>query len=65
MATGNIAIELGIRGPTYLTGTACASGTDAIGAEKYLIENGECDIVLAGASEAPFVRIESLEINER
>ncbi len=53
MATGNIAIELGIKGPTYLIGTACASGTDSIGMGKYLIENGICDIVLAGGSEAP------------
>jgi 3-oxoacyl-[acyl-carrier-protein] synthase II len=53
MATGNIAIELGIHGPTYLTGTACSSGTDAIGMAKHLIESGECDIVLAGGCEAP------------
>ena len=53
MATGNIAIELGIHGPTYLTGTACSSGADAIGTAKRLIQSGECDIVLAGGSEAP------------
>lgn len=53
MATGNIAIELGIHGPTYLTGTACSSGTDAIGMAKKLIESGECNIVLAGGCEAP------------
>lgn len=53
MAIGNMAIELSINGPTYLIGTACASGTDAIGVGKRLIENGECDIVLAGGSEAP------------
>lgn len=53
MSTGNIAIELGIQGPTYLIGTACSSGADAIGIAKHLIESGECDIVLAGGSEAP------------
>ncbi|MGL5424664.1 MAG: beta-ketoacyl-[acyl-carrier-protein] synthase family protein [Serratia fonticola] len=53
MAVGNIAIELGITGPTYTIGTACASGTDAIGIAKGLIESGECSVVLAGASEAP------------
>ncbi|CAI2026820.1 beta-ketoacyl-[acyl-carrier-protein] synthase family protein [Serratia fonticola] len=53
MAVGNIAIELGITGPTYTIGTACASGTDAIGVAKGLIESGECSVVLAGASEAP------------
>lgn len=53
MATGNIAIELGIHGPTYLTGTACSSGADAIGTASRLIESGECDIVIAGGSEAP------------
>ncbi|WP_035341046.1 MULTISPECIES: beta-ketoacyl-[acyl-carrier-protein] synthase family protein [Dickeya] len=53
IATGNLAIELGIHGPTYLTGTACSSGADAIGTAKRLIQSGECDIVLAGGSEAP------------
>lgn len=53
MATGNVAIELGIHGPTYLTGTACSSGADAIGTAKKLIENGECDIMIAGGCEAP------------
>lgn len=53
MAIGNIAIELGINGPTYLIGTACSSGADAIGTAKSLIESGQCDNVLAGGSEAP------------
>lgn len=71
MATGNMAIELGITGPTYLIGTACASGTDAIGLGKQLIEQGLCDMVLAGASEAPitplivssFAKIKALSRN--
>lgn len=53
MASGNIAIELGIKGPTYTIGTACASGTDAIGIAKRMIESGQCDFIIAGASEAP------------
>ncbi|NWO12000.1 beta-ketoacyl-[acyl-carrier-protein] synthase family protein [Chromohalobacter salexigens] len=53
MASGNIAIELGVKGPTYTVGTACASGTDAIGIAKNMIEKGQCDFIIAGASEAP------------
>lgn len=72
MVTGNIAIELGITGPTYTVGTACASGTDAIGIAKNMIESGKCSVVLAGASEAPltpmiisaFARIGALSKNQ-
>ncbi|EAQ0263789.1 beta-ketoacyl-[acyl-carrier-protein] synthase family protein [Salmonella enterica] len=53
MAQGNIAIEFGIKGVTYQINTACASGGDAIGIGKMLIETNVCDIVLAGGSEAP------------
>lgn len=57
MAVGQIAIQLGITGPSLLIGTACASGADAIGIAKKMLENDECDIVLAGASEAPITSL--------
>lgn len=57
MSVGQIAIKFGITGPSMLVGTACASGADAIGIAKKMLENDECDIVLAGASEAPITKL--------
>jgi beta-ketoacyl-acyl-carrier-protein synthase II len=57
MAAGHIAIQYGITGPTLTVGSACASGADAIGLAKKMIENNECDIVIAGASEAPITSL--------
>lgn len=44
---------LDVRGPTSVAGTACAAGTDAIGAGLDLIRSGRADLVLAGGAEAP------------
>ncbi len=57
MAVSQIAIQFGITGPSMLIGTACASGSDAVGIAKKMLENDECDIVLAGASEAPITKL--------
>lgn len=57
MAVSQLAIEFGITGRSLLIGTACASGSDAIGVAKKMIENDECDIVLTGASEAPLTKL--------
>jgi 3-oxoacyl-[acyl-carrier-protein] synthase II len=57
MIVGQIAIQFGITGPSMLIGTACASGADAIGMAKKMLENDECDIVITGASEAPITKL--------
>jgi 3-oxoacyl-[acyl-carrier-protein] synthase II len=46
-----IAMELGWTGPNLAIGSACASGTNAIGEGARLIRGGDCDIVLAGGAE--------------
>ena len=48
--------SLGITGPSYFLSTACASGADAIGRGKRMIESGECDTVIVGGSEAPITK---------
>jgi 3-oxoacyl-[acyl-carrier-protein] synthase II len=48
-----VARMLGVHGPTGVTGTACAAGTDAIGAGLALIRDGRAELVLAGGAEAP------------
>ncbi|MFC2003762.1 beta-ketoacyl-ACP synthase II [Chloroflexota bacterium] len=52
MASGQIAIQLGAKGPNKCSATACASGAHAIGDAFRLIQWGEADAMVAGGSEA-------------
>jgi 3-oxoacyl-[acyl-carrier-protein] synthase II len=51
-ASGQIAIDLGLRGPNYAPVSACATGSHAVGEGAELIRRGDADIVLAGGTEA-------------
>ena len=53
MASGQIAMRVGARGPNYATTSACASGAHAIGEALVLIRDGRQDVMLAGGAEAP------------
>jgi 3-oxoacyl-[acyl-carrier-protein] synthase II len=48
---GQLAIKLGITGPTRTFAAACASATVALGQAFRAVRDGECDAVLAGGSE--------------
>ena len=48
-----VARMLDVRGPAGVTATACAAGSDAIGAGLALIREGRAELVLAGGAEAP------------
>jgi len=52
MASGNIAIELNMKGPNYGTVSACATALHAIGDSMRIIERGDADVMLAGGAEA-------------
>lgn len=52
IASGNIAIELGAKGPNTTVVTACASGTNAIGDAYKLIQRGDVDLMYTGGAEA-------------
>ena len=52
MSAGHVAMEYGAMGPNFVTATACASGTTAIGAARDLLRNGVCDVVLTGGAES-------------
>jgi 3-oxoacyl-[acyl-carrier-protein] synthase II len=52
MAASQVSIQLGITGPALAGVGACAAGVMAITDAIHLIERGEADIVIAGASEA-------------
>ena len=47
-ASGQIAIDLGLRGPNYAPVSACATGSHAVGEGAELIRRGDADVVLAG-----------------
>ena len=55
-APAAVSMRYGFQGPAENTCTACAAGTHAIANAARLIAHGRCDVVLAGGSEAPFVR---------
>jgi len=52
MASGQVAIAFGARGPNKCSSTACASGAHAIGDAFRLIQWGDADVMIAGGSEA-------------
>ncbi len=55
MVTGYISLKFGLRGPTYVTSSACASSGNAIGDALRLIQLGKADVIFAGGTEASIV----------
>lgn len=53
MASGEIAIALGAKGPSAAVVTACATGSSCIGEAMRMIQYGEADVMIAGGTEAP------------
>ena len=53
MASGQISIHLGLKGPNSAVVTACASSNHAIGGSYRIIQRGEADVMFAGGTEAP------------
>ncbi len=52
MASGNLSIRIGARGPNSCAVTACATGNNCIGDAFRIIQRGEADVMLAGGAEA-------------
>jgi len=51
-ASGNIAIQFGLRGPCFCVTSACASGNHTIGEAFWNIASDRSDVVITGGSEA-------------
>jgi 3-oxoacyl-[acyl-carrier-protein] synthase II len=52
LASGQIAIRTGARGPSYAPVSACASSNHAIGEAFHAIQRGDANMMLAGGTEA-------------
>jgi len=51
-ASGQIAIDLGLRGPNYAPVSACATGSHAVGEAAEVVKRGDAELVLAGGTES-------------
>ena len=51
-ASGQIGIELGLKGPNHAVASACASGAHALGDALRLIQEGWADTIVSGGAEA-------------
>jgi len=52
LASGNISIRYGARGPNSATATACSASAHAIGDSFKIIERGAADMMICGGTEA-------------
>ena len=50
MATGQVSIDLGAKGPNGATVTACATGTNSIGEAFKIVQRGDADAMITGGT---------------
>jgi 3-oxoacyl-[acyl-carrier-protein] synthase II len=57
MASGQVSMAFGLKGPNFTVVTACASGTNAIGEAFRTLQRGDADIIISGGTEAPITML--------
>ena len=55
--SGHISIRHGLRGPSYVTVSACASSSHALGLAFHAIRSGSSDVMVTGGSEATITEL--------
>ncbi len=53
LATGQVSIRYGFKGPNFANVTACAASTHSIGDSFKIIQRGDADVIVVGGAEYP------------